>query len=158
MIVNTFRFGPLEVPEDKLITMERPILGFEGLTQFCLIEVDDLLPFVWLQSSDDPNVAFLVVNPIVFFPRYRIEINPKEIAELTVRRVESVETYVIVTVPENPKEISANLQGPILINTENSLAKQLVLVNSEYQVQHPIFEAIEAMQAETVPEMDEALV
>ena len=154
MIVNTFRFGPLEVPEDKLITMERPILGFEGLTRFCLIEVDDLLPFIWFQSTEDPNVAFLVVNPIVFFPRYRIEINPKEIAELLVKRVESVETYVIVTVPDNPRDISANLQGPILINTENSLAKQLVLVNSEYQVQHPLFEAIEAMHGETVAEPD----
>lgn len=157
MIVNTFRFGPLEVPEDKVITMERPILGFEGLAQFCLIEVDDLLPFVWFQSTDDPNVAFLVVNPIVFFPHYRIEINPKEIAELTVKRVESVETYVIVTVPEDPREISANLQGPILINTENSLAKQLVLVNSEYRVQHPLFDALEVLQGEAVVEPDAVL-
>ena len=71
MIVNTFRFGPLEVPEDKLITMERPILGFEGFSNFCLIEIDDLAPFLWLQSTEDASVAFLVVNPVVFFRENR---------------------------------------------------------------------------------------
>jgi len=62
-----------------------------------------------------------------------------------------------VTVPEDPREISANLQGPILINTENSLAKQLVLVNSEYRVQHPLFDALEVLQGEAVVEPDAVL-
>jgi flagellar assembly factor FliW len=155
MIVNTLRFGPLEVPEKKLITMERPILGFESLAQFCLIEVDEIAPFLWLQSIDDESVAFMVVNPLVFFPDYRIEVNPKEIAELKVSQVESVETYVIVTIPDDSKDISANLQGPVLINTENNLAKQLVLVNSEYQVCHSLTEALEHAPAAA---LEEALV
>ncbi len=155
MIVNTLRFGPLEVPEEKLITMERPILGFESLAQFCLIEVDEIAPFLWLQSIDDESVAFMVVNPLVFFPDYRIEVNPKEIAELKVSRVESVETYVIVTIPDDSKDISANLQGPVLINTENNLAKQLVLVNSEYHVCHSLMEALENAP---VAALEEALV
>ena len=85
----------------------------------------------------------MVVNPLVFFPDYRIEVNPKEIAELKVSQVESVETYVIVNIPDDSKDISANLQGPVLINTENNLGKQLVLVNSEYQVCHSLMEALE---------------
>ncbi len=155
MIVNTLRFGPLEVPEEKLITMERPILGFESLAQFCLIEVDEIAPFLWLQSVDEESVAFMVVNPLVFFPDYRIEVNPKEIAELKVSRVESVETYVIVTIPDDSKDISANLQGPVLINTENNLGKQLVLVNSEYHVCHSLMEALETAP---VTALEEALV
>lgn len=147
MIINSMRFGPLEVPENKVISMERPILGFESLQHFCLVEMDDLAPFHWLQSTEDPAVAFLVLNPIVFFPSYRIEINSKEIAELEVADVRSVETYVVVTIPEDPKEISANLQGPILINTENNRAKQLVLVNSSYAVRHSILEAVDALGA-----------
>lgn len=147
MIINSLRFGPLEVPDDKVISMERPILGFEALQRFCLVEMDDLAPFHWLQSTEDPAVAFLVLNPIVFFPDYRIEINSKEIAELEVADVRAVETYVVVTIPEEPREISANLQGPILINTENNRAKQLVLVNSSYAVRHSILEAIEAQAA-----------
>jgi flagellar assembly factor FliW len=158
MTVNTFRFGPLEVPEDKLITMERPILGFENFTDFCLIEIEELAPFMWLQSTEDENVAFMVVNPVVFFPDYRIVVNPKEIAELKVDRVEAVETYVIVTIHESNHEISANLQGPILINTETRLAKQLVLVNSEYRVDHRILEALESRSGEEEPELVEAMI
>jgi flagellar assembly factor FliW len=97
-----------------------------------------------MQSTEDPAVSFLVVNPIVFYPKYRIEVNPKEIAELRIAKVESVETYVIVTVPEDPKQISVNLQGPVLINTENNLAKQLVLVNSQYLVKHSLLETLDA--------------
>ena len=150
MLVNTLRFGPLEVPADKRITMERPILGFEGLADFCLIEVEELSPFLWLQSIENPAVAFLVVNPLAVFPDYRIEINPKEIAELRVDDVQQVETYVIITVPEDPRRVSVNLQGPILINTENRLAKQLVLVNSGYRVRHRLLDAEDsAAQVET---------
>lgn len=138
MKVNSVRFGRLDVPADKLIVMERPILGFESLTKFCLIEIDELKPLLWYQSVEEPAVAFLVVNPLMIVPDYRIEINSNEIAELKVTRPEKVETYVIVTISEELADLSVNLQGPILINSENNLAKQLVLVNSNYSVNHRI--------------------
>jgi len=143
MLVKSLKLGDLDVPEEKLLTMERPILGFENLKEFCLVEIDEIMPFLWLQSTQEPGISFLVVNPVVFFPDYRIEINSKEIAELQVAKVESVETYVIVTLNKTPELITANLQGPILINTENNLAKQLILVNSEYRVKHSILKALE---------------
>ena len=133
MRINTHRFGPMEVPDTKLIRMERPILGFENLDKFCLIEIDDLAPFLWFQAVDDPHVAFMVVNPTVFFPRYSITINPNEIAELSVQDVTAVETYAIVSIDARSGQIFANLQGPILINSSNRKAKQLVLVNSDYR-------------------------
>ena len=137
------------VPEDKVITMERPILGFEKLRNYCLVEMEELAPFYWMQSTEEPAVAFLVCNPLIFFEDYRIEINSQEIAELEVDNVRSVETYVIVTIPDNGEDVSANLQGPILINNENRRAKQLVLVNSEYDVRHPLLTQSEREQAET---------
>jgi len=151
MIVKSLRLGQLEVPDDKIIKTEKPVLGFEHLSRYCLVQVDELRPFMWLQSVEDPAVVFLVVNPRVFFPNYRIEVNSREIAELKVERVESVETYVIVTVPEDPSQMSANLQGPIIINTENNRAKQLILVNSEYQIAHNILDAL-PKDAATEPE------
>jgi len=144
MVVQSIRFGELKVPEEKLIRMQKPILGFERLTTYCLIEREEFWPFLWLQSVEDPAVAFVVVNPIVFFPDYKIEVHSKEIAELTISRDNRVEIYVIVTIPDDPTRMSANLQGPIIINTENTRAKQLVLVNSDYRVQHNIFDAVQA--------------
>ncbi len=139
MQIESLKFGILEVPDDKVIKMARPILGFEQLATFCLVERDDARPFMWFQSVEEPAVSFVVVNPAVFFPEYRIEVNPAEIAEISIQNLEMVETYVIVTIPENAEEMTANLQGPIIINTENCLAKQLILVNSDYQVQHQVF-------------------
>ncbi len=154
MLINSTRFGELDVPDGKLVVMKRPILGFEGMNSFCLLEREEWEPFLWLQSTEEPETAFIVVNPRVFFSGYHIEINPKEIAELEVDNLNAVETYVIVTIPEDPAEMSVNLQGPVLINTANGYAKQLVLVNSEYEVQHSLMDVVPA-DAEVEPRESE---
>jgi flagellar assembly factor FliW len=159
MIISTLRFGELEIPDDKIITMEKPVLGFEQLKKYCLVEREDCEPFLWFQSLEDPAIAFLVVNPVIFYPDYRIEVNPKEIEELLVKDVRTVETYVIVTVPQDPQRISINLQGPILINTDSRLAKQLVMVNSDYRVKHYILKSTDIIRSmKTVEEPEETLV
>lgn len=158
MIVESLRFGQLDVPDDKVITMARPILGFEHLVSFCLVDIEALRPFLWFQSLEDASVAFLVANPLLFHPGYRIEVNPQEIAELDVGDVSLVETYCIVTVPDNPRLISANLQGPILVNPETNLAKQLVLVNSPYRVRHFLLDALEQADQNNAPQRQEELV
>jgi flagellar assembly factor FliW len=150
MKITSHRFGTMDVPEDKIITMERPILGFERLRFFCLFEIDELMPFLLMQSTEDPEIGFLVMNPLLFFPDYRIEINSQEIAELEVADSKMVETYVILTIAKKTKDITANLQGPILINAKNNRAKQLVLVNSRYQVQHSVMKAAEDLTGRSV--------
>jgi len=150
MLVQTVRFGQLEVPESKLIRMQKPILGFERLGLYCLVEREEFRPFLWLQSVEDPAVAFVVVNPLVFFADYRIEVHSNELAELMITHTDRVETYVIVTIPDDPTQMSADLQGPIVINTENNRAKQLVLVNSDYHIAHSIFDAIQGAGAPVV--------
>jgi len=142
MRISTSRFGELEIPDDKIIHMAKPVLGFENLKKYCLISGDDCEPFLWYQSVEDPEIAFIIVNPVLFYPEYRIEINPKEIEELKVDDTAAIETYVIVTVPNDPPQMSINLQGPILVNTQNRIAKQLILVNSNYNVRHYIFDGM----------------
>lgn len=149
MLVHTERFGPIEVPETKLIRMQKPILGFENLETFVLVEQDDFHPFMWLQSVEQPELAFIVANPVVFFPDYRVEVHQKEVGDLLIDSLEHVEMYVIVTVPEDPEHISVNLQGPIVVNTDNNLAKQLVLVNSTYHHAHRLLDAPVSKAAST---------
>ncbi len=156
MIVQSLRLGDIEVSEDKLITMERPVLGFEKYKKFCLVEIDELKPFLWLQAVDEATISFLVVNPRLFMTDYRIEINSKEIAELKIDDVNAVETYVVVTLAENADEITANMQGPILINTENNRGKQLVLVNTDYKVKYRFMKYLP--QTETEQKQEEVAV
>jgi flagellar assembly factor FliW len=140
MRVTTIRFGELDIPDAKIITMAKPILGFEQLKRYCIIESGDFEPFMWFQSVEDPAVAFIIVNPLFFCPDYRIEVNPKEIEEIRVADVKTVETYVIATIPADPGRMSVNMQGPILINTKTRLAKQLVMVNSDYKLKHYVID------------------
>jgi flagellar assembly factor FliW len=151
MIISTTRFGELEIPEDKIITMAKPVLGFERLKQYCIIEREDCEPFLWYQSIDSPETAFIVCNPVIFYPDYRIEVNPRELEEIRITDVKAVETYSIVTVPRDPRQLSINLKGPIIINTENRLAKQLVLVNSDYKVKEYLID-IETVESEATGE------
>jgi len=148
MKIRTIRFGELEIPDEKIITMSKPILGFENLKRYCLIERQDCEPFLWYQSIEDPAAAFPVVNPLLFCPDYKIEVNPREIEELHIRNVKSVETYTIVTIPADPANMTINLQGPILINTETCLAKQLVLVNSGYDVKYYVMRGTSKQDAD----------
>jgi flagellar assembly factor FliW len=141
MKIETTRFGTLDVPEDLTIKMTKPVLGFEMLRQYVIVETEDFEPFKWFQSIDEPDVAFVLVNPLLFFPDYAIEVNPKEIEELGVEDVGEVVTYAVVTIPQDYAKMTANLQGPVLINTRTRLAKQLVLVNSRYGIRHRLFEA-----------------
>lgn len=141
MRITTLRFGELDIPDDKIIQMAKPVLGFEQLKKFCIIEGEEFEPFLWFQSIEEPSVAFIMVNPMFFHPDYHIEVNPKEIEELDVADVKTVETYVIVSIPSDPKRMTINLQGPILINTKTRLAKQLILVNSKYKVNYHIIDS-----------------
>ena len=148
MKISTTRFGELDVPENMIIRMTKPVLGFEQLTAYVIIETEDFAPFKWYQSVDQPEVAFVVVNPLLFFPEYVVEVNPKEIEELKVGNVADIVTYAIVTIPRDYTKMTANLQGPLLINSCTNLAKQLVLVNSQYRIKHRMIEATALEQHE----------
>ncbi len=155
MKLMTQKFGEIEIPDNKIITMIKPILGFESLTKFCLVENEEMLPFLWLQAIEEGSVSFIVVNPKVLFNDYNIEVNKIELAEIEIQDVKSVETYVIATIPDDPMKMSVNLQGPILINTENNFGKQLVLVNSKYQVCHYVMDAVEIEREEKIIQREE---
>lgn len=137
--INTTRFGQIQVPEERVISMEKPVLGFESSKRFVIIENSDMLPFVWFQSLDDHDLAFLMVNPALFFPDYKIEVNCKEVEDVEIDDSTSVETYSIVTIAENPSTTTINLQGPIVVNVAAQKAKQLVLAQSSYSVREPLF-------------------
>jgi len=137
--VKTMRFGEITVAADLIITVPKGLLGFESSRHYVIIETPDSVPFKWLQSLDDPALAFVIVNPIVFFAEYRIDVDPRELSELNIADPASVMTYVIVSVPDGDmSRMSVNLQGPVIISTENNLAKQLVMVNGPYSTVHSI--------------------
>lgn len=136
MKIATFRFGELEIPNQNIIEFPKGIIGFEQFKKYILLEREDSDPFCWLQSLEDPNLAFVVINPTIFFKNYKIEIHYKELEDIQVRSLDRIEIFTIVTIPDDISRMSANLLGPLVINLDNNFAKQVVLVNSPYTIQH----------------------
>jgi len=149
MKIETTRFGTLEVDDEVIIHMTKPVLGFEEYRAYVLVETRDFEPFKWFQSVENPDLAFVVVNPLMFFPDYMIEVNPKEIEELNIDDVADIVTYAIVTIPTDYTRMTANLQGPVLINIRTRLAKQLVMVNSRHGIRRRLFDGVETGNVET---------
>jgi flagellar assembly factor FliW len=131
----TLRFGTIDVPDHERIEFRRGLLGFERLKTFVHLELPDEAPFGWLQSLEDPQVAFVVVNPAVFFPAYRIEVDPRELGEVRPGPNDRLLVLGICTIPEQFSDISVNLLGPLVINTATGRGKQIVLNRSAYTTQ-----------------------
>lgn len=141
MKIDTTRFGEIAVNKNKLITFPNGILGFPELKRYVLLENDKDLPFGWLQAVDDKDIAFVVMDLLTFKPDYRLSIEEKEITDLDVKDESDLCILAIITIPErNSLKITANLQGPLVINLVNRKGKQLVLQGSGYTCKYPIFQ------------------
>jgi len=132
----TTRFGEIDCKENDVIILPKGVLGFSQLTRYVIIERQETAPFKWLQSVEDPNVAFVVMDPVELFPSYKLEIDERELEELNYVNSRDLLTYVIVTVPQDATQASADLLGPLVINPKKRLAKQAVMSNSPYTTRH----------------------
>ncbi|MDQ0902944.1 flagellar assembly protein FliW [Paenibacillus sp. V4I7] len=138
MIVQTLFFGELEVVEADTMTFPGGIPGFEACTQFMLVQPADSLPFSYLQSIQQPELSFLVVDPFLFFKDYEISLPDSVQEELLIEQATDVQLYTVVTVSNGNSKITTNLLAPIVMNTKKCLAKQVILHDSNYQVKHEI--------------------
>lgn len=136
MQIETLQFGALEVDPQDVIEFPRGLLGFEGYSRYVFVEKEDCRPFQWLQSVEAADLALVVVNPKAFFPGYKVRLHAREVADIQASDPDQVEILCIVTIPAEIEKMSVNLQGPLLVNRLNNTAKQIVLTDSEYTVQH----------------------
>jgi flagellar assembly factor FliW len=136
MKIRTLRFGELEVAESDIIFMDEGLLGFPGLHKYAIIADPDQAPFIWLQSIEEPDLAFVVVDPFLFFPGYQLSLKPQELQTVNLESIEQAVILTIVVIPLNPMDITTNLRGPLIINPANNRARQLVLLDERYHTKH----------------------
>jgi flagellar assembly factor FliW len=136
---QTTRFGELDLPPDRIIDFPQGIIGFSEVRRFSLVDNPGGGPFQWLQAVDVPNLAFVITDPRIFFPDYRVPVRAEELRPIGIESVDDGAVVVILVVPQDPRGITANLQGPIVINLRDRLARQLVLDVPGYGTRHPIF-------------------
>lgn len=140
--INTSRFGEIEVKPEDLITLPHGIIGFTELKKYVLLDHDKDSPFKWLQSVDDGAIAFVLINPLLFKPDYMVEVTEAEVLDLELKSEEDAIISVIITIPSNPQNMTANLKAPLIFNLANRKGKQLVLNNAAYTTRHNLMEEI----------------
>ncbi|HYE03715.1 MAG TPA: flagellar assembly protein FliW [Phycisphaerales bacterium] len=136
MHVRTTRFGTIQIAPDRVLTFARGLLGFGEFRRYCLLEPADDACFFWLQSLDDPALAFVVTDPALFVPGYNVPIRDEQMGELGLSRLEDAQVFVIVNKAE--QTLTANLQGPLVINTISKAGEQFVLAEKRWTARHPI--------------------
>lgn len=142
MKYRTSRFGKIDFKEEDVLFLPKGILGFSQLSKYVIVEKSEYDPFKWFQSVEDSDVAFVIVDPTLFFPNYKLEVNEKELEELNFQQMKELITYVIVTVPPDPSQMSADLLGPVVINSKKRIAKQVVMPTSPYTTKHYILDEL----------------
>ena len=161
MRITTSRFGEIEVDEASVVRMPQGMLGFGEIAEFVLIQQNEGSPFLWFQAVREPNLAFVIVDPFTFFPDYEVLLSNEDIEALGCSELGSLAVFAVVVIPENPEDMTANLRGPILINVENRIARQVVLNDERYSPHQSIMQEVrrqvkghESLAANLVGESD----
>ena len=138
--IATNRFGELEIEDSKIVHFPQGIPAFEEEREFVLLPYDENSPYYYLQSAQRAELSFLLTEPFVFFPDYTVEIDDATLTELKIKNQDHVEIYTMLTIPNGSvRYMTANLLAPIVINSENMQARQIVMDKSNYKTKHRLF-------------------
>lgn len=145
MNVQTTRFGVVSLDEKRIITFPAGLLGFSTYKTFALLQPDDEGVFFWLQSLESPELAFVVTDPAMWVSDFEASIRREQMEELGLDKLDNAQVFVIVNKYGNA--LTANLQGPLVINLHNQRAMQLVLADKRWTTRHEIVQVNEPAQA-----------
>ena len=130
-------FGKIEIEDDKIITLEKGMIGFPDLNHFALIYDEEkekkYNSIMWLQSMDDPDIAFPVMMPHIVKEDYNPNVSEEMIAPLGKLTPENTYILVTVTVPK----------APVVINMDNRKGVQMI-VEDDYPVKYKVYDVLKA--------------
>ncbi len=143
MKLNTIRFGEIDIEENRIFNFVLPIIGFDTMKKFIILEPNKDALFKWLQSVEDPALAFPIISIASLEFDYTIDLPDSTVEALGIKNVESVLVMNITSIPQdNPKGTTINLLAPLIFNLDNNIAGQIVLSGSGYDISYPMFKEI----------------
>jgi flagellar assembly factor FliW len=142
--VATKYHGEVEIDTNEILIFEKGIPGFPEEKEFILLPLSDDNTFNVLQAVSTSDLAFVLSNPFNFFREYDFKLEDSVVDELELDSEKNVLVYAILTVQDPFENTTANLQAPVIINSKNRKAKQVILHNEQFRIKHPIFKKTEA--------------
>jgi flagellar assembly factor FliW len=146
MKVNTRLFGEIEIQDDKIITLDKGIVGFPDLTRFTIIfdtEKEEKTAVMWFQSLDEPQFAMPVIVPNDIITDYNPTVNDELLSGLGGLTPENTYCIVTIKVPKDITQMTVNLKAPIIVNMDNMKAEQII-VEDDFEVRYPVYDLLKA--------------
>ncbi|HEX7095264.1 MAG TPA: flagellar assembly protein FliW, partial [Acidimicrobiales bacterium] len=146
MRIESEKLGELEIDESTVLEFPQGLLGFGDARRFALIDTHDTGVYFWLQSLDDPALAFLAAIPWPFFPDYEFDLPDADRDALGLQEPDDPAevgdgnpmVLCLLTVDPSATQITANLLGPLVINTQTRIGRQVVLADYDFTTRAPL--------------------
>jgi len=139
MLIQTSRFGEIEVEEDQIFSFPSGLIGFSEERRFVIREDEAAAPFRWLQAIDTQDLAFVMIEPHVSISNYELVLTNDHLKKLNAEKTEDLSVYSLVTMAKKMEDVTINLQGPLLFNLEKRLGIQIIVQDSRYSTRHSLF-------------------
>jgi len=139
MEIRTKYHGVIEAEQKDIVHFQIGIPGFLEEKSFIILKLDAESPFYILQSTETVELGFVIVNPFQFFTTYEFDLSDNEKAQLKLTSEKDVAVYTILNVKDPFEDSTANLQAPIVLNTKNNEAKQIILNDTRYLTKQRLF-------------------
>ena len=141
MLVQSTRFGELDIAEDQVLEFPHGMPGFAEEKKFAFMEYQPESPFYFLQSVTDANLAFLMIDPFKFFNDYEFAMDDTLLAEIGLSDENPPLVFNIATVKDKIENMTVNLAGPVLVNVRDRKAAQWVIEKTVFPTKYPLFPA-----------------
>ncbi|HYE69465.1 MAG TPA: flagellar assembly protein FliW [Anaerovoracaceae bacterium] len=141
MEINTRDFGIVQVENDAVYDFPDGLYGFENDKEFAIFERSfEDISFLYLQSTTNPLPCFLVFEPWDLCPGYRPALSKEDMVLCQADSIDDLIFLVIASVPSTIDELSINIKSPVVLNPKTKKARQVILVNPNYNVKYLPFQ------------------
>lgn len=143
MLVKTKHFGEIDLDENKILTFENGIMGFEDCKRYTILynnETEQRSSISWLQSLDEQGLALPIINPLLVMEDYSPNVEDELLDSIGELTADNLVVFVTLTVPSDITKMTSNLKAPIIINADTRKGCQIVAENADYVIKYPVYE------------------
>ena len=140
LTLETKDYGTIEYEESDLIHFTDGLFGFNDLKDYIPLVLDENEDntILLLQSIENTDIAFVIINPFSLDPDYNPVLSPEELSYLNVKSENDLSYYVICVLRNDHKDNTVNMKAPIVINPDKRIGMQVILSQSEYGFRHKL--------------------
>jgi flagellar assembly factor FliW len=130
--------GDTVVSPEHLFHFPEGLHGFEQHQEYVLVPAPRE-GFWWLQSAEEPGLAFLLTDPFRAYSGYEVDLGVGDTTFLEIERADDTLVLTVVTLPANRQgQATTNLRGPLVLNVRNRKGRQVVSRDDRHECTAPL--------------------